>query len=380
MEYLIGWFMSVYYGEQGGLVGMNWKHKSIFFILIVASALVLGSFLHAPYGSPHNETLPVFARTIFLDGDVGALTQDFLQLHIPEAVPHLIPLCPATGLFYSPATHKIYLPPGFSVTQAMHNLSYYIHRLEVAGGDFPMGSRLLFADSQHVIAVSQRGGELTIHTRPATRLVLGDGYIAMVNLRDMYHTIIVIDPGHGGIDTGAPNALGRAEPPEADIVLAISQKVVDMIDLPGVLLIPTRTENIHVPNAERYRMANRVADYFVSIHANACTQSPRTGGTLTLYGSGEGSGELAAAFQTALVEALGSQDRGTLYSPEIRVLGGDRIPRVLLELLFLSNPTEAARLTDPDTQQLIAQTIANVIEATTEKIYSAMYKSSHNTP
>lgn len=209
------------------------------------------------------------------------------------------------------------------------------------------------------------GNTLIIRTgygvRPEYLLDEDYGVIQFTNLRDIYHTIIVIDPGHGGMDTGARNVLGGDTPRESEIVFAISQKLLYVFDAPGVLLLPTRTEDIYTSANARYSLANKVADYFISIHTNADGDSNMSQGMLTLYGSAPGSGELAQVFQNALVYALGSRDRGTSYSPEIRVIRNTVVPAVLLELLFLSNPEEAARLTDPEVQLLIAQTIAEVI-------------------
>jgi len=284
----------------------------------------------------------------------------------PHPTPPIISLCWNSGILYDPITNKITLPYGVSVLSAEHNPAYYIHKITLDGAYLPQLNRfrLFIAYSTLVINIEQGGDTLNIRTRhgAAVNYCPEGGYIQLVNLRDIYHTIIIIDPGHGGIDTGARNVLGRDAPSESDIVLAISQKLLEIFDEPGVLLIPTRTMNIHVDNGVRYRLANRVADYFISIHANACDRSRNSQGTLTLYGSAPGSAELAYAFQTALVDVLESHDRGTQHSTDFRILNGSNVPVALLELLFMSNPAEAERLGNPGTQMLIAQTLADVIK------------------
>ena len=79
---------------------------------------------------------------------------------------------------------------------------------------------------------------------------------------------VVIDPGHGGKDTGA---IGRQHK-EKDIVLAIALKVRDYLKqyLPDLNVVMTREEDKFVPLDERARIANEYdADLFVSIHANS---------------------------------------------------------------------------------------------------------------
>ena len=281
----------------------------------------------------------------------------------PRPTSPVISLCWNSGILYDPTTNKITLPYGVSILSTEHNPAYYIHKITLDGAYLPPLNRLFMVYSTLVINIAQGGDTLNIRTRHGAivRSCLEGRYLQLVNLQDIYHTIVVIDPGHGGIDTGARNVLGRNAPNESEIVLAISQKLLEIFDEPGILLIPTRTTDIHVDNGARYRLANRVADYFISIHANACDRSRNSQGTLILYGSAEGSAELAYAFQNALVDALGSRDRGTEHSTDFRILNGANVPVALLELLFLSNPAEAERLGDPGTQMLIAQTMANVI-------------------
>jgi N-acetylmuramoyl-L-alanine amidase len=189
-------------------------------------------------------------------------------------------------------------------------------------------------------------------------------YIELVDPRETYHTIVVVDAGHGGHQPGASSYHRRTDrnaPSEAQINLAIVQNLLEIFDEPGILLIPTRTENQFLSTAERTAIANDIGDYFISVHCNADRYSNRPNGTLTLYGIADGSEELARVFQDALISALGSRDRGIHYSPQFHILRESEIPVILLELLFLSNADDATRLAQPQTQMLIAQTIADTI-------------------
>lgn len=91
--------------------------------------------------------------------------------------------------------------------------------------------------------------------------------------------IIVIDPGHGGKDSGAIGSKSK----EKDIVLAISLKVGNYIEqnMPEVKVIYTRKTDIFIPLRERASIANKNnADLFISIHANS-TKNTKAYGTET---------------------------------------------------------------------------------------------------
>ena len=327
-----------------------------FFILCA-----IGLNLFARYAN-QTQTVPAAAQ---ITGKHVAL-QPVIQVPATVSTPAQAPIfsiCLASGLFFDPIINKFTLPPGVTVLSATSNYAYSVHDITLGGVNLPRRSRVFILHSDLVVVIEERGNTLRIHTQHgATFSHCPKGsYIQLKNLRDIYHTIVVIDPGHGGMDTGAVNVLGSGAPSESDIVLAISQKLLGMFDEPGVLLVPTRTEDVFMQNNARYRLANRIADYFISIHVNACEVSRQSGGTLTLYGNAPGSAGLADTFQGALADALGSRNRGTEHSTAFRILNGANVPVIILELLFLSNPEEAALLGDKDTQMLIAQTLAEAI-------------------
>ncbi len=79
---------------------------------------------------------------------------------------------------------------------------------------------------------------------------------------------IVVDPGHGGHDSGA---VGPSGVQEKDVVLAIGLKLRELIrDELGLDVVMTRSSDVFIPLEERTAIANKVnADLFVSVHANA---------------------------------------------------------------------------------------------------------------
>jgi len=272
----------------------------------------------------------------------------------------VIILCATSGTYFDINTGKIIFPSELGEISVTPSNTFYTHEIVLKNITLESGHHLLVQASPLIFSVETNSNILRIHTRPAAYIHIGENYIRPVNIHDVYHTIIVLDPGHGGIDTGAINVLGRNYQQEADIVLAISNMVIAIFDEPGVLIIPTRTQNVFVNNTDRYRLANRIADYFISIHTNAYANNRVATGMLTLYGTAEGSSQLAQKLQDALVETLESHDRGIEYA-EFRILRGSVVPVALLELLFLSTPSEARRLIDEEVQLMIAETIAEVL-------------------
>ncbi len=219
--------------------------------------------------------------------------------------------------------------------------------------------------------------------------------------------VVVIDPGHGGEDTGA---IGPGGTTEKDITLQIALRLKETIeeDLPYVNVVLTRTDDTYIPLKERTAIANRVrADLFLSIHANAAYRRGASG-VETFFLSLEASdnearmlaaiennmvpaeepdimdgkkevdeltsilwdltqtkthheSQLLAEFvHTFLVEVVKEENRGVKQAPFI-VLAGATMPAVLVEVGFISNPEEEERLSQKDYQEKIARAIAGGI-------------------
>jgi N-acetylmuramoyl-L-alanine amidase len=194
---------------------------------------------------------------------------------------------------------------------------------------------------------------------------------------------VVIDAGHGGKDPGAIGVRGLKE---KDVVLKISKKLkIELEKKLGVKAILTRNNDTFIPLEERTALANtRGADLFVSIHANA-SRKRRTSGVETYYlnlSTDEESMRVAARenatsqkrmsdlqlilndlLQTtklnessrlaAFVQKDVSSQLGKLHSDTknlgvkqapFYVLIGAHMPSILVEVSFLSNPTEEKRL------------------------------------
>ena len=171
---------------------------------------------------------------------------------------------------------------------------------------------------------------------------------------------VVIDPGHGGHDTGT-NALRGA--PEKDINLAIAQGVAQRLRQNGVEPVLTRNSDVFIDLGDRVAIANRSgAKLFVSVHADSSDDRSNQGHTVLVPRSPSAESLAAArAISQSLVaagvrcHAVRRDDRG------LRVLTYTTIPAVLVETGFLSNPVEAARLADSAYQDRVAEAISQGI-------------------
>lgn len=206
--------------------------------------------------------------------------------------------------------------------------------------------------------------------------------------RDAIQTI-VIDPGHGGSDTGAVGSRGIEE---KTITLLLAQALRSRLEerLP-VRVVLTRADDAELPLDTRTALANQQkADLFISLHINS-VHGASARGAETYFSSLQASDEsaarsaetenlaggnpaddggdplydlqlilwdlaqshylaesqrLAALVQEELNEALGLKNRGVKQAP-FRVLLGAAMPAVLVECGFISNPEEEERLLDP---------------------------------
>jgi len=210
---------------------------------------------------------------------------------------------------------------------------------------------------------------------------------------------IVIDPGHGGVEAGAKGPAGTLE---KDITLAIALKLKEIIERHLALrVVLTRDKDVDVSLENRAAVANNNrADLFLSIHANGAFRAKANGSEtyfLSLKASDEEarrlaylennspefeqkieeesqdqikmilwdmaqaaflqqSSQLAEFIQKELNLLLGTANRGIKQAP-FKVLTGVACPAVLVEVAFISNPDEEAKLGDETFQVSVALAI-----------------------
>ena len=207
---------------------------------------------------------------------------------------------------------------------------------------------------------------------------------------------IVIDPGHGGHDTGTIGPDGLLE---KELVLDVSRRLGKLLAARlGAEVAFTRRDDTFIPLETRTSIANQEqADLFVSVHANS-SRDPDARGVETYYLNFtsspealevaarenaasdksihelqdlvkkialkekiEESREFASDVQGALHSGLaarnpGERNRGVKKAPFV-VLIGANMPSILAEISFLSNPTDERRLRTPEYRQRIAESL-----------------------
>lgn len=216
---------------------------------------------------------------------------------------------------------------------------------------------------------------------------------------------VIIDAGHGGHDTGA---IGPTGVREKDVALAVVLKLKEKLEAQGLEVVLTRDDDTFIALEERTRIANREhGDLFISIHCNAApaktlrgvetytlnTSSNRYSVRLaarenattergindlqyiladlaTKANTGE-SQRLADRVQRSIVRGLtkdykGVRDLGTKEALFVVLLGA-KMPSILVETSFLSNPEDEQRLASEEYQESLAEHIAEAVEGFLEE-------------
>lgn len=175
--------------------------------------------------------------------------------------------------------------------------------------------------------------------------------------------IICLDAGHGGKDPGA--CAGGV--PEKDIALSVAKLIGGK--LAGHTVVYTRSADSYVALPERTDYANRnKADILVSIHCNSATSEKANGVEVYTHTSqSDRSVAAASAIYKKLLAASGMAGRG-IMAANFHVLRVSAMPAVLVELGFVSNAADRAKLTNPAWQEKAAAAIAAGIEEYLERI------------
>jgi N-acetylmuramoyl-L-alanine amidase len=245
---------------------------------------------------------------------------------------------------------------------------------------------------------SVRKKQLAVVDAPVVREAqpTADGDRSLIRALGLKIGKIVIDPGHGGHDTGTIGPHGLLE---KDLVLDVSKRLGKLLQTRlGADVVYTRSDDTFIPLEERTAIANQEqADLFISVHANS-SHDPDARGVETYYlnftsspdalevaarenaGSDqsihqlqdlvktialkekiEESREFASDVETALHSGLSAKnpairDRGVKKAPFI-VLIGANMPSILAEISFVSNPSDERKLGTPAYRQKIAESL-----------------------
>ena len=210
---------------------------------------------------------------------------------------------------------------------------------------------------------------------------------------------VMIDPGHGGTDTGAASCLGNLL--EKEVTLDVGRQVYALLKKKGHRAFLTRSEDVTVPLSQRAELAAQLkADLFVSIHANSSgIPNSKGNGIETYYYHGREilnkknvefmfvnrhkdidmvntlhhnmcrmfnvANNLATSVHQSVMASLKKSDLVTtdrgVKSDSFRTFVHNHIPATLVEIGFLTNRDEAARLAQASYRKTIAHGIVNGI-------------------
>jgi N-acetylmuramoyl-L-alanine amidase len=169
--------------------------------------------------------------------------------------------------------------------------------------------------------------------------------------------LVVIDPGHGGKDSGAPGIGGLLE---KDVILPIGKRVAAILEQNGVQAVLTRDADFFVELQGRVEIAQRVnATAFVSIHANSVDNRPDVNGLeVYYYDSGYA---LAEVVRNTILQDIGTiKNRGTRKA-RFYVLRKNSMPAILVETGYMTGREDNPRLATREYQNQMAEAIARGI-------------------
>ncbi|MEH2006747.1 N-acetylmuramoyl-L-alanine amidase [Nostoc sp.] len=171
---------------------------------------------------------------------------------------------------------------------------------------------------------------------------------------------IVLDPGHGGKETGASGPTGYLE---KDVNLVVSKLLRDDLVKRGATVVMTREDDRELSLAERQAIISREEPAIaISIHHNSI---PDDGDAEKIKGFAAfwyqpQAHNLAIFLQNYVVKKLGRPSYGVFWD-NLALTRPTAAPSVLLELGFMSNPDEFEQVVNPEEQKKIAQAIAQGI-------------------
>jgi N-acetylmuramoyl-L-alanine amidase len=185
-------------------------------------------------------------------------------------------------------------------------------------------------------------------------------YIKFSAPKELYEGVVVVDPGHGGIQTGTV-AFGQTE---KDITLKIANSLKEKMKDSNIKLYLTRTTDEEQPSMiQRIDFANKIsADMFISIHCNADVKTRITNGIQICYSNeffipNFNSEDLARNLQNSLVKNTNAKDRGVDLENKLEILTSANIPAVLINAGYLTNKQEALKLSEEKYIEKIAEGI-----------------------
>ena len=239
---------------------------------------------------------------------------------------------------------------------------------------------------------------LEYHLGFAPQIINGQPYVHTLDIQKNFEPLVnrpmdsarsnfvlVIDPGHGGLDTGTKSVLNGHV--EKEYTLDWARRLQALLITNGWTVALTRSNDTMVTLSNRVAFAEqRKADLFLSLHFNSSSPDREPAGleTYCLTPTGMPSNltrgfyddaghvfpnnafdsqnlQYAMRLHRALLKVNGNADRGVLRARFLTVLQGQNRPAVLVEGGYLSNPKEAREIADPNYRQKLAEAVARAL-------------------
>ncbi|MGK5113557.1 N-acetylmuramoyl-L-alanine amidase [Geodermatophilus sp. CPCC 205506] len=174
---------------------------------------------------------------------------------------------------------------------------------------------------------------------------------------------IVVDPGHGGPDTG----FTAGETTEADLVLDLASRIEGRLAAAGATVYLTRGRNQNPSPAERTAFANDArADLFLSLHLDAHASEHARGVASYYYGTGSGASstvgeQFANLVRREVIARTGMLDLGS-HAKTWDLLRASRMPAVRIDCGYLSHPVDRLLLLDARLRSTVASAVLAAVQ------------------
>lgn len=178
---------------------------------------------------------------------------------------------------------------------------------------------------------------------------------------------IVVDPGHGGLDSGALGVLNGNGPMEKDITMAHALVLKNRLESLGAQVVlavsPQQDNSSKVEMTDRVALAKEQrADFYVSLHCNSIDANAnglKPSGTEIYYY--ENNSKLLADSILEKISAYNERDARSVIYGNFYVTRNTLCPSMLIEMGFISNPIEYDQLCTPDSMYQTANSIADAL-------------------
>ena len=320
-----------------------------------------------------------------------------------------------SGSFVNDKTEKIVIYVDSFKIKLSNNIAFIV----VDDTIYQMGNKIIKRDNEYYVPIDDFFNILSVHGSdshsidyttmsitlgPKTKKISKPIVVAdLIKEKNKWKLdTIIIDPGHGGKD---PGAIGYRGTKEKDITLDVAKRLVKKIERNmNINTILTRDEDVFIRLEDRTKLANSEnGKLFISIHANSAEDRRANGfetymigtnknaaavrtaarenavldleggntkkltdealikATIAQSGFANGSEQFAALVQEEMNKRLQSKDRGVKQAG-FYVLAYASMPNVLIELGYISNPSEEKKLKSSQYKDALATSIYRAIE------------------